>query len=276
MQDSLKVICRFLEAGVNVGTPSLVVTSFAPTAPASIMGAIRDACDRGGSSYYFSGVDPGFFSPTLAVALLKAADEVSEVRMQEIGHYGYYDVERVVRDVFGFGRPPDYQSPLTSGALIRAGWSGTVNAVASRMGIELEELRPFFANETFDRTHETVWGVVEAGTVAAVRFGLEGVYRGKPLIVLEHITRTTLDAAPHWPQAKGGEIDRVRHEYTVLIKGDPDIDCRVALGETRAGADAGLVTTAMLIVNAVPIVTEHPPGIVNEMDLPLYSSRNIV
>lgn len=275
-QDSLAVICGFLEAGVNVGTPSVIATSHAPTAPSGVMDPIREACMTGGSSYYFSGSDPGFFSPTLAVALLKTAAEVTEVRMQEIANYAFYDVERVMRDVYGFGRPKGYRTPLTSGALIRAGWSGTVNAVAERMGIELEELRPFYESDTYDKTHETLWGVVEAGTVAAVRFGLEGIYQDRPVIVVEHVTRTTLDAAPQWPKAKGGEIEKLRHEYTVLIKGDPDMDCRVALGETRAHEDASLVATAMLIVNAVPSVTEHPAGIVNEMDLPLYSTRNIV
>ena len=86
-----------------------------------------------------------------------------------------------MRDVFGFGLPKGQRTPLSSGALIRAGWSGTINAVADRLGIELEELRPFYDSETHDKTHETSWGVVEAGTVAAVRFGLEGIYRGKPV-----------------------------------------------------------------------------------------------
>lgn len=276
LKESHATICRFLEAGVNVGTPALFVMSYPPTSDPELVKPIEQACARGNSSYYYTGSDPGFFSPTLAVAMLKNADEVNQVLMQEIANYAFYDVEWIMRDVFGFGKPRDYQSPLSDGTLIKANWTGTLNAIADRMGIKLEDHRPFFENATHDKTHQTLWGPVEAGTVAALRFGLQGIYQGQPLLVLEHVTRTTLDAAPHWPQAQGGDIKNLRHEYTVLIKGNPDIDCRVALGETRDKDDAGLVTTAQLVVNAVPIVTEHAPGIINEMDLPQYASRNIV
>lgn len=275
LESSLSVICRFLEAGINVGTPSIVSMSHPATSDPAMVKQVSSACARGKSSYYYSGSDPGYFSPWLAVGMLKGADEVSEILMQEIANYAYYNVEWVMRDVFGFGRPKEYVSMMAEGSLIKASWKGTLNAVAERMGIELEDHRPYFENETYDKEHEILIGTIEAGTVAACRLGLQGIYKGKPFITLEHVTRTTLDAAPHWPRAQGGEIDKLRHEYTVLIKGDPDIDCRVALGETRAGDDAGLVNTAMVVVNAIPSIVEHAPGIVNELDLPVFSSRNI-
>jgi 4-hydroxy-tetrahydrodipicolinate reductase len=165
---------------------------------------------------------------------------------------------------------------LSDGSHIRRAWSGTVHAVADRMGIKLEELRVFFDTATHDKTHQTLWGPVEAGTVAAVRFGIEGIYKGKPFIILEHINRSTLEAAPHWPKMVVDEGASTQHQYTVLIKGNPDLSCRMDFGFTREKADAGLVVTAMLVVNAAPSVVEHAPGIIDEMDLPLYTGKNIV
>lgn len=275
LQDSVNTVCRFLSAGVNVGTPALYALTNPRTAPAGHREAIEKACAEGKSSYYFSGIDPGFASPWLAVALLKNCDEVTEVRMQELADYGIYPVEWIMREVYGFGKPKDFTCLLSEGKHAYVTWQGTVTAVADRMGIELEEVRTFYFNETYDEDHETLWGTVKAGTVAAVRFGVEGIYKGKPFIILEHVNRSTPTAAPHWPQPKIEEGKKLRHQYTVLIKGDPDFTMRWDIGETNSGEDAGLLATAMLIVNAAPSIIEHAPGWINEIDLPLYTARNI-
>ncbi|MBB3940461.1 hypothetical protein GGR39_002118 [Novosphingobium fluoreni] len=275
LKESVDTICKFLSAGINVGTAALYALTNPRVGPPEYREAIEKACEEGQSSYYFSGIDPGFASPWLAVAMLKNCDEVSEVRMQELADYGKYPVEWIMREVYGFGQPKDYKCLLSEGTHAMTTWQGTVTAVADRMGIELERLEAFYYSETHDVGHQTLWGPVDAGTVAAVRFGVEGYYKGKPFIVLEHVNRTTPAAAPHWPQPKIDQEKGLDHQYTVLISGDPGFEIRWDIGRTRSDEDAGLVATAMLIVNAVPIVTEHAPGWINEMDLPLYTARNI-
>ncbi|MBD8561857.1 hypothetical protein IFT91_24660 [Pseudomonas fluorescens] len=276
LQNSLSIICRFLEAGVNVGTAALFGTLNWKVAPAELREPIEKACIRGNSSYYFSGIDPGFASPWLAVAMLQSADEVSEIRMQELSDYAIYPVEWVMREVFGFGKPRDFKCALSDGSHIARTWTATVNAVANRMGIVLEDRRVFFENCTYDKAHNTFWGQVDANTVAAVRFGIEGIYKGKPFIVLEHINRTTDNAAPHWPKPQFEPGKELHHQWTVLIKGNPDLACRIDTGLTRDREDAGLAATAMTIVNAARSVIEQPPGIIDAMDLPLYTTRSIV
>ena len=93
--------------------------------------------------------------------------------------------------------------------------------------------------------------------------------------MLEHVNRTPPEAAPHWPQPKIEQGKGLDHQYTVLIEGDPGFEIRWDIGRTRSDEDAGLAATAMLIVNAVPIVTEHAPGWINELDRPLCNARNI-
>lgn len=272
---SYNLILRFLAAGINVGTPSIYAILHSKSADPKLIQPLEEACRKGNSSLFISGIDPGYASPWLAVGLLKSADEVSEIRMQEIADYSFYDVEWVMREIYGMGKPVGSPSTLSDGSFIRWVWTPTLNAVADRMGIELEEIRVFFEGATHDKRVDTLWGPIEPGTQVAVRFGLEGMYQGKPLIVLDHITRCSLDVAQHWPKAKGGEIEKLRHEYTVLIKGNPDLDLRLAMGETREGYDAGLTTTASVIVNAIPLICAHAAGIIDELELPVYSTRNI-
>jgi hypothetical protein len=181
-----------------------------------------------------------------------------------------------MRDVYGFGRPAEYRGGLADTTAFKRSFAGSVGAVARRLGIELEDVRAFFENCTHDTAHDTTWGPVEAGTVAAVRFGVEGIHKGRPFIVLEHVNRSTLDAAPHWPQPRWGEGSRMQHQHVGIITGEPHLECRIDAGiPTRDGSDGGLLATALNVVNAVPLVVESAPGLLDEMDLPLYTTRHI-
>jgi 2,4-diaminopentanoate dehydrogenase len=62
---------------------------------------------------------------------------------------------------------------------------------------------------------------------------------------------------PNWP---------VTHGYVIEIAGDPGVRCRL---EPMDDHFDGTVTTALPTVNAIPMVCAAPPGIVNQMELPL-------
>ena len=51
---------------------------------------------------------------------------------------------------------------------------------------------------------ECVMMTVPPGRVAAVRFAVEGVSAGLPVITMEHVNRLTDAAAPHWPYPPDG------------------------------------------------------------------------
>jgi len=62
---------------------------------------------------------------------------------------------------------------------------------------------------------------------------------------------------PNWP---------VTHGYVIELDGEPGVRVRLEpLGEHLDGT----VTTAMPCVNAIPMVCDAPPGIVNRMEIPL-------
>ena len=44
-------------------------------------------------------------------------------------------------------------------------------------------------------------GTFEAGTLGAFRFEVRGIVAGRPLLVVEHVTRIDDDCAPDWPQS---------------------------------------------------------------------------
>src|SRR5262249_43072621 len=72
-------------------------------------------------------------------------------------------------------------------------------------------------------------GPVPAGTMAGLRFEVQGMVRGRPAIVLEHVTRLRPDIAPQWPQPAGAGC------YRVVIEGVPSMICDLQL--RGAGGD---------------------------------------
>jgi hypothetical protein len=94
---------------------------------------------------------------------------------------------------------------------------------------------------------------------------------GRPVCVLEHVTRLRGDLGPDWPQPAGQGCYRVR------ISGEPNytLDLQL-LGTDGDHNTAGLKATAMRLVNAVEAVVAAPPGLLTALDLPLVTGRSLV
>ena len=93
---------------------------------------------------------------------------------------------------------------------------------------------------------------------------------GRARVVLEHVTRLRADLAPDWPQPaqEGGS-------YRVEITGEPHYTLDLRLGSDRGDHNhAGLVATAMRVVNAIPPVVAAEPGIRTTLDLSLRPVRS--
>jgi len=114
-------------------------------------------------------------------------------------------------------------------------------------------------------------GHIPKGSAAALRFEVRGMVDGRPAVVLEHITRLREDLCPNWPQPAqpGGS-------YRVEITGEPSYTMDLCLSSRNGDHNhAGLVATAMRIVNAIPAVVAAPPGIRTTLDLPLVGGSRL-
>jgi len=196
-------------------------------------------------------------------------DDVEAVRIQEIINYGFYDQVETMRVLFGFGQPLDYAAPLfTSGALTEY-WGGVIALIAARLGVQLEEIRETHNVLAMDRDVEIAVGTIAAGTVAAIRFDVQGIVNGRPAIVVEHYTRIDTEAAPDWPRCAGGE-----NGYRILLEGRPQLTCEVTMADEHGG-DGGLIANGMRIVNAIPFVCDAEPGVLDTLAIPAVVSRNL-
>ncbi len=255
--------CTLLEAGINIVSTSIAGLVHHSGYDGESLARIHDAATRGNASLYVSGIEPGFAADHLVLLLTTLSRSITSIRTQEIFRYDDYPVVEVMRDVFGFGRPPEDKVIIELPGVQAMTWSAPVRMVADALGLELQDIRETYYKEVTERPLDVAIGRIEAGTVGAVRFETIGVVDGRDAIVIEHVNRMSADIAPHWPQAEH------HGTYRVEIQGDPDIRVELTLGDNESYSRDGMTATAMRIVNAIPHVCRARPGLVTAMELPL-------
>jgi hypothetical protein len=256
-------VVRFLEAGVNVVTTSLGALIHPEYAPQAQRSRLEAACRKGGASFFATGIEPGYANDILPLVLLSATDRIDEVRIIEIANYGRYGVEYTQRELFGFGKPLGHTPILFQGEHLTGTWAPVVKGLAHDLGVELDGIRQWHEMGATSRDLHTAFGLVEKGTVGAVRFAVEGMYGGKPIVALEHVNFLSEEMPAHWQRGQLGK-DTV---YRIEITGRPSTRCEIAL-DFVDGEEHGLIATAMRAVNGIPATVAAAPGLLGAHQVP--------
>lgn len=266
-------VVRFLERGTNVVTVSLLNYANPAAAPEAGARRLREACERGGSTLFDTGTDPGVCTWQMAALLLSAADEVNQVRIQELFDYNHYENPWLLQDVMGFGQPVDYQAPLfLPQANMQDYFTGYLYGLADALGVKVDDIRLTHDVRPTERPIETSIGAIDAGLVAAVRFEVTAYVEGHPLLVTEHVSRLADDVAPEWPKCSVPGF----HCYRVAVDGSPPFSAEWLFDRNDPEGDTGAESAgAMHAVNAIPKVIAAPAGHVSWADLGLFTTRNV-
>jgi hypothetical protein len=261
-------IARLLASGKNVVSSSLVQLLHPKTADKAMVERLSATCAEGGTSVYFSGIDPGFANDLLPIALLSACERVDSVRILEILNYDTYDQPEVLFGTMGFAQPLDHTPLLLFPGALSYAWGGPIGQIAESLGVEVEEIRETHEKAALDHDVALEVGDVPAGTMAGLRFEVQGIVSGRPAIVIEHVTRLDDSVAPEWPQGQG---------YRIIVEGSPSftVDAEM-LGEDGDHNTGGVLATAMRIINAIPHVCAAPPGMLSTLDLPLFAAKGLM
>ena len=255
-----------LRAGTNVVSTAFYPLLHPPSAPAEFTGYLGAACEAGDSSVFVSGIDPGWALDILPLLLSGVSADITEIRAQEVFNYQLYDQPEAVRDLIGFGRPLDETPPMLLDYSLQMVWAPMIRILADGLGLELEEIRTQVERRPLERTIDVPgMGVFEEGMQGAFRFEVQGIVDGRPLLVMEHITRIDDECATDWPLPEHGQ-----GVHRVVVEGRPHLQVTIHGNETgeKGAAGGGNATAANRIVNAIPAVCAAPAGIVHPLDLP--------
>jgi 2,4-diaminopentanoate dehydrogenase len=272
LKEAMADIRQLLAAGIDVVGSAPGVLQFPwQVIPEKHIERVEEAAREGNSSVFITGVDPGFATDLLPFALASTCQSIQQIRTMEIADYATYDGATVMFDVMGFGNQLGDFPILFQPGVLSIAWGTAIRQLAAGLGVELDEIRDSVEQEPAPEDFDVAVGTIKKGTVAALRFQIEGMVDGEPVIVVEHITRLRGDLRPDWAQpADGGG------SYRVEITGEPSYAMDIV--PTSRNGDhnyAAILAAAGRIVNAIPDVLAAQPGIRTTLDMPLVTGKGV-
>jgi len=263
-------LVRILEAGVNVVSTAAFINGRALGADRD---RIADACQRGGSSMFGTGISPGFVD-LIGIAAASICDRIDKITVNEGSDTTLYDSPATELPC-GFGRPiddPDLQPMAAQGTAV---FAEAVAMVADALGVELDEIvcEAEYAQTTEDVVMDS-W-TIKAGCVAGVAASWQGKVGDRTIVELNVRWKKGQTLDPDWQIEEG---------HVIVVDGRPTVRAKLEYlpppdFEATTFADfmvLGMVMTAMPAINAIPYVVAAPPGIVTYADLPLPLPRGLV
>jgi hypothetical protein len=268
--EAIEEIAGILAAGKNVVSSSVVPLVHPKSFFPEIVERLEDACRKGRSSFFTSGIDPGFANDLLPLVLSGLAGTWEEIRIQEIINYATYDQPQVLFETMGFGQPLEAEPLLLTPGTLAFAWGGTIRLLAEGLGLELEEIRQTYEKRPAVKPVRIGARTVEPGTMGALRFEVQGIVGGKPAVVVDHVTRIDDECAPDWPYPP----ERSMGCHQVVLEGDPDATLTLTASDADGDRNVGgIALSAGRLVHAIPDLVAAPARIVTALDLPLVHGR---
>jgi hypothetical protein len=263
-------LVRILEAGVNVVSTAAFINGQGLGADRE---RIIDACARGGSSMFGTGISPGWVE-LIGLVSASICDRIDKVSIHESSDTTLYDSPATELPA-GFARPiddPDLPAMTAKGTAV---FGEAVAMLGDALGIELDEIvcEAEYAQTTEDLVMES-W-TIPAGCVAGVAASWQGRKGGRTIIELTVRWRKGQTLDPDWEISEGHVIQidgRPTVRTTLEYLPPPDF-------EATTFADfmvLGMIMTSMPAINAIPRVVAAPPGIITYTDLPLPLPTGLV
>jgi 2,4-diaminopentanoate dehydrogenase len=258
-------LVRILESGANVVSSAAFVTGDSLGADRQ---RIADACERGRSSMFGSGISPGFVEllAIVAAGACHRVDKVSVIEEADSTGYDSPDTEKAA----GFGLPiddPNLQRVTADGTAV---FGEAVRMIGDALGVELDNVR---CQAEYAQTTEDLdmgFWTIPAGCVAGIYARWLGIVRDRVLVELSVRWRKGQTLDPDWQVMMGHviQIDGMPTIRTVLNFLPPADFQATSLEDFMV---LGHVMTAVPVINAIPSVVEAPAGIMtyNDLRLPL-------
>ncbi|HEY6533357.1 MAG TPA: hypothetical protein VIY72_13700 [Acidimicrobiales bacterium] len=267
-QQATADICALLASGKNVVSSALEEHAF--MRPGTTEGRaplafeqISEACEKGGSTFFHGGVNPGYSMDLYPILLSRLSRRIDKITTTEVVDMTRYTSEHMVRAI-GFGIAPDEPAPLDQSFedIYHSPFYLSMRMLAEGIGIELDDVRYHRERAVADHPVTMAAGTLEAGTVAVMRFHVEGYVGDRLVLDFQYVWRMSDDVAPDWPRGDS--------RWLVRIDGDPLIESEIDLTTTVGTGRAVSLTVATLNLNAIPTVVAAPPGVLDNTTIAMF------
>ena len=232
-----------------------------------------DACERGASSIFGSGMNPGLAN-LLGIVSAGVCDRIDSITVTESVDSTGYDSPETELPV-GYARPiddPGLPAVTVAGTAV---FGDAVRLTADALGLEIDAVR--CETEYAQATEPLDLGSwqIGVGCVAGVAVSWQGIRDGRVVVALNARWRKGRHLEPDW---------QIEHGYIVDVQGRPCVRTKLEVYppadfEAKSFGDymvLGMIMTSLPAVNAIPHVCAAKPGIVTYLDLPLVTPRGWV
>ena len=249
---------RLLESGLDVISTNLFLNV------GGIQGETKDklaaACERGNSSLYITGINPGWIN-TMVTAMTAVCRDVQRVSIFESADVSVYESAETWQ-ALGFSLPEAPPAVIEIAKMWLSTFYDSVQRMAVALGFELDDMEFFIEHATASEQADLGWICIEKDTIAAIRAGWNGKVKGKTVLQSNVAWYLTKKLNQGW----GFDDDH----YHVVIKGEPDVDTRIRfIPPEHWGNHEWDTMTAMPAVNAAFDVKAAPAGILALKDVGL-------
>ena len=207
---------RLLENGMDVISTNLFLN--VGGIQGEVKAQLEAACQRGNSSIYITGINPGWVN-AITAALTAVCRDVESVSLVESADCSVYESV----ETWGFlgmgeagGSTPELMERARAWLIL---FRDAVQRIGDALEYEFEDIDFFCEYATAAEKVELGWLCMEQGTNAALRGGWEGKIGGKTVVKLTVVWYLTKKLAEGW------DIDE--DQYHLTIEGDPNVDTRI-------------------------------------------------
>lgn len=263
---------RVLEAGIDLVTTADWITGHHRVAnhphPSgkTEREVIQAACERGGSTFYGTGMNPGL-AQILTIAHSADVTEITRVLCKESVDVSCHHSVDTWNEV-GFGR--SVEDPAVPGMLEKYTrvFEDAVRLMADCFDLPLDEVRFEYELGACVEDVDLGWYQLPEGSLGGCYLRYLGMVAGEPRIEMHLEWQMTPRTEPRWD---------IQACYITQIDGDPCIHSKHMIlpkpgtdfSSVEAFAAVGMTVTGMPALNAIRSVVAAPPGIVTSADLPL-------
>jgi 4-hydroxy-tetrahydrodipicolinate reductase len=219
------------------------------TAPA-ISERIDKAEKKAGAAVLGTGVNPGFLSDFLPLAMTGVCRKVEKITVERVQDARFRRIP--FQKKIGAGlTTAEFAQKAAQGTLRHVGLTESLQMIAAAMGWTLDRTEDVLEPIVADRRLETPAMTIEAGDCLGVSQTGRGWRDGREVVTLV------------FQAAIGLENPRDR----VVIEGEPRIDA------TIAGGVNGDIATCAMVTNGIPVVLNARPGLRTMADIEPISCR---
>ena len=265
---------QVLEAGINVVTTADWITGYhrdtnhPHPSGRTVSEIIRAACERGNSTFYGTGMNPGLAQILGIVHTADVADieNITVTESVDVSCHHSVDTWKAV----GYGRPVDDPTIPDSLHKYTAVFADSVYLMADAFDLELDEVSFSYELAACTKDVDLGWYFLPKGSLGGNYIKYQGMVDGVARVETHLEWQMTPHTDPAW---------NIKGCYITQVTGDPSIYSKhmifppkgFDLSKPENFASIGMSITGLPALNSLKSVVAARPGIITSADLPLRS-----